>query len=199
MGCRRSWVAPLILVLTGLVIGFLAWASPHYTEALWAPGDLSRYHTDIATCGSCHEPFQGATPHKCLTCHTMETFRLGSKPDVRQLHQDIIQDGGGCLACHTEHRGALTPITISRLGNPHGELIFRATGATSCSDCHMMESVSGEKGGTLLRNARVEQLIQKGEGAHRPGHFAKCLKCHRGGQLVAEDEENEEDEDKEDD
>jgi hypothetical protein len=121
----------------------------------------------------------------------METFQVESEPDVRQLHHDVIQDGGGCLACHTEHRGALTPITIRRLGNPHGELIFRATGATSCSDCHMMESVAEENGGTLFRNAWVDQLIRKGEGAHRSGHFAKCLKCHRGGQLEAEEEKDE--------
>ena len=193
MGCRRPWVSHIIWVLTGLVIGFLAWASSHYTEALWAPGDLSRYHTDIATCGSCHEPFRGATPQQCLACHTMEAFQARSGPDVRQLHQVIIQEERGCLACHTEHRGVLTAITIGRFDNPHGELIFRATGATSCSDCHMMTSMSGKQGGTLLRNALVEQLIQKGEGAHRLGHFAKCLKCHRGGQLEVEGEGNKED------
>ena len=55
----------------------------------------------------------------------------------------------------------------------------------------MMKSVAGEKGGTLLQNALVEHLIQQGEGAHRTGHFAKCLKCHQGGQLEVESEEEE--------
>ena len=59
----------------------------------------------------------------------------------------------------------------------------------------MMNSVVGEKGGTLLRNALVEHLFQEGEGAHRPGHFAKCLKCHRGGQLEIEGEEEEREDD----
>ena len=195
MGCWRPWVAPAIWGLTGLVIGFLAWASPHYTEALWAPGDLSRYHTDIATCGSCHEPFRGAIPQKCLGCHTGETFQARSEPDVRQLHQEVIQNGGGCLACHTEHRGALTSITIGRLGNPHGELIFRATGATSCSDCHVIKAGTEKQGGTLLHNSYVERLIRKGEGAHRPGHFAQCLKCHRGGQLEIDDEDKDDGDD----
>ncbi len=195
IGCRRPWVAPLIWTLTALIMGFLVWASPHYTEALWAPGDLSRFHTDIATCVSCHEPLRGATPQKCLACHTMERFNTRSQPDVGQLHQEVIQASRNCQDCHTEHRGLLTAITISRLGNPHGELIFRATGATSCSDCHMMNSVVGEKGGTLLRNALVEHLFQEGEGAHRPGHFAKCLKCHRGGQLEIEGEEEEREDD----
>lgn len=190
MGCRRPWVTPLIWALTALVLGFLAWASPHYTEDLWAPGVLSRHHTDIARCGSCHEPFRGATPQKCLACHTIKKFEARSGPDVRQLHQDVIQAGQGCLACHTEHRGVLTAITIGRVENPHGELIFRATGATSCSDCHVIKAEPGKQGGTLLHNAYVDRLIQKGEGAHRPGHFAKCLKCHRGGQLDVEKEED---------
>ncbi|HBP88222.1 MAG TPA: hypothetical protein DD706_11065, partial [Nitrospiraceae bacterium] len=183
MGCRRPWVTPLIWALTGLVIGALAWASPRYTEALWAPGDLSRYHTDIAKCVSCHEPFKGATPKKCLLCHPLETFQSRSEPEVRQLHQKAIQTGQDCLACHTEHRGVLTAITIGRVQNPHGELIFRATGATSCSDCHVIEAGAGKQGSTLQHNVYVERLIQKGEGAHRPGHFAECLKCHRGGLL----------------
>jgi hypothetical protein len=198
MGCRRPWVSPLTWTLTALIIGLLAWASPHYTEALWAPGDLSRYHTDIATCGACHEPFKGATPQKCLACHAMETFQARSEPDVRQFHHDVIQGGRSCPACHTEHRGALAAITIGRFGNPHGEFIFRATGATSCSDCHMIEFEEGEPDGTLLRNAQVEQLIQKGVGAHRLGHFAKCLTCHRGGRVDVEDEGNKTDDETED-
>lgn len=193
MGCRRPWVAPLIWALTGLVIGALAWASPRYTEALWAPGDLSRYHTDIARCVSCHAPFRGATSQKCLLCHTLETFQSRSEPDVRQLHQNAIQAGHACLPCHTEHRGVLTAITIGRVGNPHGELIFRATGATSCSDCHVIKAGAGKQAGTLLRNEYVERLFRKGEGAHRAGHFANCLKCHRGGQLDVEEEDDDED------
>ncbi len=189
MGCRRPWVTPFIWALTGLIIVALAWASPFYTEALWAPGDLSRHHTDIVRCRSCHEPFRGATPKKCLACHTLEAFQSRSEPDVRQLHQDAIQTGQTCLICHTEHRGVLTAITIGRVENPHGELIFRATGATSCSDCHVIKAGAGKQDGTLLHNSYVERLIRKGEGAHRLGHFAQCLKCHRGGQLDVEDED----------
>lgn len=196
MGCRRPWVASFIWALTGLVIGALAWASPIYTEALWAPGDLSRHHTDIVRCLSCHEPFRGATPQKCLACHTLEVFQSRSEPDVRQLHQEAIQSGQACLVCHTEHRGVLTAITFGRVENPHGELIFWATGATSCSDCHVIKAGAGKQDGTLLlHNSYVERLIRKGEGAHQLGHFAKCLKCHRGGQLEVDDEDKDDEDD----
>jgi len=188
MGCLRSWVAPLIWSLTALIIGVMAWFSPQYTEALWAPGDLSRYHTDVTSCRSCHEPFRGPTPQKCQACHPSKNFTLRSAPDVARFHIDIIQKAQPCLTCHVEHRGVLASITTGVLNNPHGEFIFRATGATSCSDCHMMELSQGEKRMTLLSNSRVSHVIEEGEGAHRLGHFAKCLNCHRGGQLDVEDE-----------
>lgn len=199
MVCLRSWVAPLIWGLTGLLIGAVVWLSPQYTEALWAPGHLSRYHTDVTSCGSCHEPFRGPTPQKCLSCHSSQKFAARSEPDVARFHADIIQKDQPCLNCHVEHRGVLAAITIGVLNNPHGEFIFRATGATACSDCHMMESATGKKRMILLSNSRVRHVIEEGEGAHRLGHFAKCLNCHRGGQLDVEGDKNNDDDEHEDD
>jgi len=182
LGCIRSWVAPLIWSVTALLIGAVVWLSPQYTEALWSPGHLSRSHTDVTSCGACHEPFRGPTPQKCLSCHSSEKFAARSQPDVARFHVDIIQKAQPCLTCHVEHRGALAAITIGALNNPHGEFIFRATGATSCSDCHMMESGEGEKMMILRSNSLVSHILEEGEGAHRTGHFAKCLNCHQGGQ-----------------
>ena len=199
MVCLRSWVAPLIWGLTGLLIGAVVWLSPQYTEALWAPGHLSRYHTDVTSCGSCHEPFRGPTPQKCLSCHSSQKFAARSEPDVARIHADIIQKAQPCLNCHVEHRGVLAAITIGVLNNPHGEFIFRATGATACSDCHMMESATGKKRMILLSNSRVRHVIEEGEGAHRLGHFAKCLNCHRGGQLDVEGDNNNHDDDEHED
>jgi Zn-finger protein len=195
MGCLRSWVAPLIWGLTALMIGVVIWLSPQYTEALWAPGHLSRYHTDVTSCWSCHEPFQGPTPQKCLSCHSSANFAARSESDVTRFHIDIIQKMRSCLTCHVEHRGVLASITTGALNNPHGEFIFRATGATSCSDCHMMESGEGKKRMILLSNSRVDHIIEEGEGAHRKGYFARCLNCHRGGQLDVEDDNDDEHDD----
>jgi hypothetical protein len=199
MVCLRSWVAPLIWGLTGLLIGAVVWLSPQYTEALWVPGHLSRYHTDVTSCGSCHEPFRGPTPQKCLSCHSSQKFAARSEPDVARFHADIIQKAQPCLNCHVEHRGVLAAITIGVLNNPHGEFIFRATGATACSDCHMLDSATGKKRMILLSNSRVRHVIEEGEGAHRLGHFAKCLNCHRGGQLDVEGDNNNHDDDEHED
>jgi hypothetical protein len=188
MVCVRSWVAPLIWGLTALVIGVMAWFSPQYTEALWAPGDLSRYHADVTSCRSCHDPFHGPILQRCLSCHSRENFAARSEPDVIRFHADIVGKGQPCLDCHTEHHGALAAITTGVLDNPHGEFIFRVTGAASCSDCHILKPGEGKTRMFLLSNSRVSHVIEEGEGAHRSGHFAKCLKCHRGGQLEIDDE-----------
>jgi hypothetical protein len=67
--------------------------------------------------------------------------------------------------------------------NPHGNLVFRATGATSCRDCH----VAGRSSSAwpVLDNERVRALVAKGKGAHA-GRFADCFRCHPGGRLPSE-------------
>lgn len=64
--------------------------------------------------------------------------------------------------------------------NPHSDLIFRATGATSCLDCHR----AGRDGRFIAQvqdNAKVQELKAKAKGIHGPGRFADCLRCHAGG------------------
>ena len=195
VGCWRSWVAPLIWGITATIISVLVWYSPQYTEALWAPGDLSRFHADVSSCLSCHEPFQGPIPQNCVSCHSKEVLARRAEPNVARFHADIIDKGQPCLTCHVEHRGVLAPITIGILGNPHGEFVFRVTGATSCSDCHVLESGKGRKQMGLLLNSRVNHIIEEGEGAHRIGHFSKCLTCHKGGKLDIGDEDDDDEDD----
>ncbi|MCW5800396.1 MAG: hypothetical protein KIT40_18040 [Nitrospira sp.] len=64
--------------------------------------------------------------------------------------------------------------------NPHSDLIFRATGATKCLDCHR-----AGKEGVISPQVQDNQLVQdlkaKAKGIHGPGRFADCLRCHAGG------------------
>jgi hypothetical protein len=76
-----------------VLFAWVVWGSLNYPETLWAPGDLSRFHSDNTVCSDCHQPFHTASPDKCI-------------------------------ACHTEHRGALAQITIDALLNPHGNSYF---------------------------------------------------------------------------
>ncbi|MCC2641576.1 MAG: exported protein of unknown function, putative Diheme cytochrome c [Nitrospira sp.] len=64
--------------------------------------------------------------------------------------------------------------------NPHSDLIFRATGATSCLNCHRAGK-EDQPTSQVLDNALVQELRAKAKGIHGPGRFADCLRCHAGG------------------
>lgn len=68
--------------------------------------------------------------------------------------------------------------------NPHSDLVFKATGTTSCRDCHAVTRSTGRL--AVLDNAAVRGLIAKGKGAHGPGRFADCFRCHSGGRKGVE-------------
>lgn len=64
--------------------------------------------------------------------------------------------------------------------NPHSDLIFRATGASSCRDCHR-SGRDGRLQAQVMENSLVAQLRGKAKGIHGPGRFADCMRCHAGG------------------
>jgi cytochrome c551/c552 len=107
---------------------------------------------------------------------------------VRTFHGEVITQQKTCLACHTEHRGALAQITASAMFNPHGEFIFLATGTGSCSACHQFGPTFGARP-ILLDNETVRRLLEKGDGAHRLGRMAGCLTCHSAGRYESEKSE----------
>lgn len=73
---------------------------------------------------------------------------------------------------------------LDGLVNPHSDLVFKATGTTSCRDCHTVKGSRGRL--AVLNNAAVRGLIAKGKGAHGPGRFADCFRCHSGGRKGVE-------------
>lgn len=178
---------PVVVVITVLVVFWLGWGTWRNPEALWAPGDLSRYHADVANCTQCHQPFYGPTPTRCIACHSENQFVTRAKPSTRQFHLQVLHQRTTCLACHTEHRGALAQITTNAMYNPHGEFIFRATGAGSCAACHDFGSDIATRP-TLLDNSTVRHLLEEGEGHHRLGRMVNCLTCHVGGRLEPEED-----------
>ena len=68
----------------------------------------------------------------------------------------------------------------SDVPNPHSDLIFRATEAKSCLDCHRANR-AGEPSAQVQDNELVRGLKAKAKGIHGPGRFADCLRCHAGG------------------
>ena len=179
-----SSLYPTLFAATLVLVVGLGWASARDPESFWAPGDLSIHHAGRMACTQCHEPFRGATTANCLACHAEATF--ASQPDKppQAFHRQAAHDRTRCLTCHTEHRGATAKITTEPL-NPHGEFIFRVTGTQSCQDCHASDKRQGPKYG-LLDNDAVRGLVAKGKGAHGPGRFADCFRCHAGGRVGSE-------------
>lgn len=178
---------PAVAAGTLVLLVWVGWGSLRDPESLWAPGDLSRYHADVAACTSCHEPFRGLRTSQCLRCHSEPKFADAKRADLGRFHLDLIRKNRFCLDCHIEHRGALAQITIGLMGNPHGQFVFLATGTHSCTECHAFGSAAGGPP-TLLENATVRDLLDEGAGAHRPGRFAQCLRCHAGGELDIDDD-----------
>jgi Class III cytochrome C family len=178
---------PFVVSAVIILFTWVIWGSLNYPEALWAPGDLSRFHSDITACTDCHRPFYGATPDNCIACHNEKDFAARSKPQVTGFHQQSIRERKNCSECHTEHRGALAQITIGALLNPHGEFVFRATGTNSCSACH---DISGgfQSHLKLLDNDIVRHLMAEGDEAHKPGKMLHCLSCHEGGRVEVKED-----------
>lgn len=168
---------PIVAMATLILLVWLGWGSFRDPETLWAPGNLSRYHADVARCASCHEPFRGPSSARCIGCHSETRFAQRSAPAAGAFHREVIGQRKTCLVCHTEHRGALAQITASAMLNPHGEFIFLATGTNSCSVCHEFGEIFGARP-VLLDNETVRRLLAKGAGSHRPGRMADCLACH---------------------
>ncbi|MBX9657744.1 MAG: hypothetical protein K2X00_04195 [Nitrospiraceae bacterium] len=180
-----STVVPVAALATLMLVVWLGWGSFRDPETVWAPGNLSRYHADVTGCVSCHEPFHGPVSGRCIVCHSESRFIARAKPSVTTFHREVLAQRKTCLACHTEHRGALAQITANAMFNPHGEFIFRATGTGSCSACHQFSPVFGERP-LVLDNETVRRLFEKGAGAHRPGRMADCLICHAPGRFENE-------------
>ncbi len=76
-------------------------------------------------------------------------------------------------------------VAVDQTINPHSDLIFRATGAKTCRDCHQAERDQSLSPRTL-DNDLVRNLRSKAKGIHGPGRFADCLRCHAGGRKGVE-------------
>lgn len=70
--------------------------------------------------------------------------------------------------------------TGGMVANPHSDLIFRATGAKVCTDCHRAGK-EGTLSPQVQDNVLVQELKAKAKDIHGPGRFADCLRCHAGG------------------
>lgn len=103
------------------------------------------------------------SPATAWTNRAAEGLERDGGPSNRQISLGVrVTDTGGMVV------------------NPHSDLIFRATGAKQCTDCHRVDK-EGRVTSQALDNVLVQDLKAKAKGIHGPGRFADCLRCHAGG------------------
>ena len=130
--------------LFALAEGWPASTAAQDLGALLSPGPLSAAHANlegIKTCDSCHEPGQGISTKKCLSCHKPIAERMAAGKGV---HREVT---GDCAMCHAEHAGRdadIRPLDISdfdhleETGFPLDGMHASLTG--DCAKCHTTRS-----------------------------------------------------------
>lgn len=106
-------------------------------DSAWSSGELSMAHHDLEeNCEACHvTPFVSVQDNTCLTCHeelgdhAAKPRLAGGMPPLStgdaiqwQIAETLGKEGPlGCVACHTEHEGAVK---------------LEAASEQFCADCH---------------------------------------------------------------
>lgn len=132
----------LKLVLAGnmLVLAVLAFAYPHL---MVAPGKLIPGHQSLETdCFACHAPLRGAQAQRCMACHkpaqigrTTTTGLPIVKPATSvPFHQNLV--GQDCLACHSDHTGAMRFRPQGRFDHA----LLQPDARKQCQTCHQPPS-----------------------------------------------------------
>jgi hypothetical protein len=180
-----------LTVITANLIGLvgLAFVYPHL---MVSPGPLVAAHSELTTnCESCHAPWRGPEPARCVTCHTVASIGVTTTdhvPIVRRkattaFHQELLDQN--CNACHSDHEGPMRPEqsrkrfshTLLRSGvreqcqtchtAPLNRVHSEITG--NCAQCH---SLNAWKPATLDHNKFF--VLDR-------NHNATCVTCHVGG------------------
>jgi hypothetical protein len=131
---KQPWIW---LVVVANLVGLIALAFV-YPSAMVSPGALVPAHAELEDkCGSCHAPFRGASPDRCVQCHSMtdigvRTTRgapvefLTERTISASFHQELTEQN--CAACHSEH-GRLIERRFSHA-------LLRPAARGQCATCH---------------------------------------------------------------
>lgn len=170
-------------ILAAAVTILSVWLIATYPYVMLNPGELVKGHQDLKNkCLSCHKPFWGIEPQRCITCHKLpdigrDTMTNDSARVKRMLFHQNLKDQK-CTPCHTDHKGLNvtssgsfdhTLLSGSEKGNcgnchnkPSDKVHTRIAG--SCSSCH---NTQGWKSGAAFNHNMIQ-------GADKNN----CISCH---------------------
>ncbi|MEJ2190323.1 MAG: cytochrome c3 family protein, partial [Acidobacteriota bacterium] len=151
---------------------FMPRAEAQGVGQLLSPGPLSAAHAKLEgldNCNKCHEPGQGVSAQKCLSCHQPIAQRMAAKKGV---HRDVTDD---CVTCHVEHAGRdadIRPLDVNDFDHLE-ETGFALDGrhqkvAQDCAKCHKTRS--------YLQLS--PDCASCHEDVHKGTLGATCITCH---------------------
>lgn len=188
---NRGWVWALVGANLLVVIA-LVFAYPHL---MISPGSLVPAHITLAeNCSSCHVPFRGAAPDKCISCHAVADIGIRTTKGVAianpnappAFHQALTMQA--CLSCHAEHPGA-NPVARQA---SFSHSLLNETMRNKCSSCHVPPA------DTLHADKTANCSTCHSQEGWKPAtfdhdrffpltgpHEATCATCHTGANFSA--------------
>ena len=128
----------LLVVVSNLVILIvLAITLPQF---MISPGKPIDAHAELAEdCFSCHTPFLGSSPEKCISCHKVSEIGLKTTKGLAidkekknvAFHQKLLEED--CIACHSDHKGVKAFRPISQFSHS----LLEPTLEKQCDSCHV--------------------------------------------------------------
>jgi hypothetical protein len=172
-----------LLILVGLVFAY-----PHL---MVSPGPLVAAHSELTNnCASCHTPWRGPDPARCVQCHVLADIGLRTTDGARivrvqhttAFHQQLVQQD--CNACHSDHQGPLQT-DANRARFTHA--LLRPEIGQQCVTCHSAPI------NRVHENALGNCAQCHNQKAWKPAtldhdrffvldrnHSATCVTCHTG-------------------
>ncbi len=185
---NRRWGLAIITANLVALLG-LVFVYPHL---MVSPGPLVAAHSQLTTdCASCHTPWRGPDPARCVGCHAVADIGLRTTdgaPIARQrqstaFHQQLVEQN--CNACHSDHQGPLRT-EANRVRFSHA--LLRPAVGEQCEGCHTARLIR-------IHTNLTENCAQRhGQSAWKPAtldhsklfvldgrHTPTCVTCHTGG------------------
>lgn len=183
----RWGLAAIVVNLAG-VLGLVV-AYPHL---MVSPGALVAAHRQLTTdCASCHAPWRGPDPVRCVQCHVVADIGLrttAGAPLARgrqttSFHQQLVEQD--CNACHSDHQGPLRTES-NRVRFSHA--LLRPGVGQQCETCHIApinrihSNVTGHCAQCHSQNAwKPATLDHSTLFVLDRNHNPTCVTCHTGG------------------
>ncbi len=152
-----------------LFVSFLGAGGSTASARLISPGELSKAHEKLDSflyCLKCHELTTSLQDYDCTACHEKLNERIKGK---KGFHAQVK---GGCIECHTEHKGKdfdIVQLDREKFDHDMTGYKLRDSHIKACDKCHKKEN-------TFLDLS--PECINCHSDAHKKTVSSECGTCH---------------------